>query len=104
LETPSSIRVFGDSGGLHQVPTGSYKKEPSKDFSKFACSDPYRIFSEKGAAEIRRIGHALKVEIPEKHLLFEKNSPKNIFRNFNHQEFVIREYEAEFGNIFTPKY
>ena len=46
---------------MKSVPTGDYKKTPSKEFSDFACSDVFRVFSDMGAAEIRRIAFKLKV-------------------------------------------
>ena len=60
LEDPENIRIFeGDS--MKSVPFGSYKKETSKSFSDFACSNVFRVFSDEGAAEIRRIAFKLKV-------------------------------------------
>ena len=46
---------------MKSVPFGSYKKETSKNFSDFACSNVFRVFSDEGAAEIRRIAFKLKV-------------------------------------------
>ena len=94
METPSSIRIFGDSGELHQVPNGSYKKEPSKDVSKFACSDTFRIFSKKGAAELRRIGNALKVKLSE-----QFPSISNIFQQFPNISQQFPNISQQFPNI-----
>jgi len=59
LEDPENIRIFeGDS--MKSVSFGSYKKETSKKFSDFACSNVFRVFSDEGAAEIRRIAFKLK--------------------------------------------
>jgi len=58
LEFPKNIQIF-DEKGLSRVKPGSYKKEISKESSKFASSDTFRVFSADGAKEIRKIGKNL---------------------------------------------
>ena len=60
MEIPKSVRIF-DEDGLTEIATGTYKKEISKEISKFACSSTFRIFSDEGAAQIYKIAKELQV-------------------------------------------
>lgn len=62
LQTPATVSIFDDDEGLVKVATGTYKKQLSKDYSKFACSETFRVFSDEGAKHIGKIGKELKVK------------------------------------------
>lgn len=62
LQTPGTVSIFDDDEGLVKVTTGTYKKQPSKDNSKFACSETFRVFSDEGAKQIGKIAKQLEVK------------------------------------------
>jgi len=59
FEMPKKSKIF-DGNDISNVKTGTYRRTTSDESSRFAVSDTFRMFSDSGLAEMRRIAMELK--------------------------------------------